>query len=176
MYTATATDIYIEMIMWRNNWLPSKWGFGISQYITTGSHPCCVLHKGDLSQNTHQTIVVCVALNQTINQSSTTRIVNIDSRCPSLAVPPLIHQESPTTCGSVRRRRRQRLKRSCQAGCASGGRSGREGGRSEGSSGDPPRHSAPSYSPEHHNLNRRYFSPDYLSDTCQGHKAPQLLH
>lgn len=43
--------------------------------------------------------------------------------------------------------RQQRWQRSCWAQCASGGRSGREGGRSEGSSGDPPRHSAPSYNP-----------------------------
>lgn len=64
----------------------------------------------------------------------------------SLAVPPQIHQVSPSTCSSVSRRR-QWLKRSSPARCSLGGRSGREGGRSEGSSGDPPRRSAPSYTP-----------------------------
>lgn len=68
----------------------------------------------------------------------------------ALVVPTNIHQVSPSTCSSVSRRRWRWWVRSGRAPCASGGRSGREGGHSEGSSGDPPRRSAPSYSPEQH--------------------------
>lgn len=66
----------------------------------------------------------------------------------SEAVLPSIHQASPSTYGNVNRRRWWWWEGSCPARCSSGGRSGREGGRSEGSSGDPPRRSAPSYIPE----------------------------
>lgn len=87
-----------------------------------------------------------------INQSSTTRIARIhsccQSRCGSSSTnPPGVSLSPPT---SRCQQRLQRWERSSPAPCASGGRSGREGGRSEGSSGDPPRHSVPSYSPEQH--------------------------
>lgn len=67
----------------------------------------------------------------------------------SEAVLPSIHQASPSTYGNVNRRWWWWWwEGSCPARCSSGGRSGREGGHSEGSSGDPPRRSAPSYIPE----------------------------
>lgn len=89
-------------------------------------------------------------LTHSINQSSTTRIVHnplLLAVLLSLEVPPFIHQVSFSTYGSVSRRRRWQWQRSSLVQCSLGGRSGKEGGHSEGSSGDPPRHSAPSYIP-----------------------------
>lgn len=98
-----------------------------------------------------------------INQSSTTRIVH-NPLLLSLEVPPFIHQVSSSTYGSVSRRRRWRWQRSSLVQCFLGGRSGKEGGRSEGSSGDPPRHSAPSYIPGQQK--RRNKDETYLLKGC----------
>lgn len=84
-----------------------------------------------------------------INQSSTTRIVHMNSCCHSLAVPPYFHQVSPSTYSSFSRSR-WKGKRSSPAQCSLGGRSGRGGGRSKDSIGVLLRHSAPSYTPEQH--------------------------
>lgn len=89
-------------------------------------------------------------LKHCINQSSTTRIVNIcfssSSLLGSFSFRPPDVSLSPSKVG-IRRRKRRWKRSSLTARCSSDGRSDRGGGRSEGSSGDPLRRSAPFYIP-----------------------------
>lgn len=88
-------------------------------------------------------MIWCIALINPLQQE-----LHVSTRLWIITLWPFLHQGSPSTFCRVSMRRLQGRGRSSRAPCASGGRSGRGGVRSEGSSGDPPRRSAPSYSPE----------------------------
>lgn len=94
--------------------------------------------SGSLQKHASNRITIgCVALINPLQQELHTL------RGHAWAVPPRSHQGAPSARFSVSRRPRRPPERGSPAPCASGGRSGRGGVRSAGSSGDPPRRSAP---------------------------------